>query len=432
LHAAFYGLESESFHVMTGVNWIVTQIGSRERYAVPRAFHARGHLQHFYTDIWSGRAAAWARFLPRGDGFAHRFHPDLPADRVTGFNAFGIGVIARGILRKARTMDEEYGEFTRIGKEFALRVNRDLEKRTIDPKTAAGFLFTTGALETCQYLKKLGVPVIVDQLDPARVDQEMIEAEIERWPGWEEYPGKVPDSYFDRLAEEWRLSDLVLVNSNWSRSAMLKQGVDDGKIIVVPLCFEKGSLPTAPARVERSTAKPLMVLWIGQIVLRKGIQYLFEAAAKLINANVRFVVAGRVGISAKGLMAAPSNVTVRGYITHGESARLYSEADVFVLPTISDGFALTQLEAMSFGLPVITTPNCGDVVTHGEDGLIVPPRDSHALADAIASLERNRPLVRDMSQKAMATAAHPRFSLDGYAEAVENALTKIRGPVQTA
>ena len=66
-----------------------------------------------------------------------------------------------------------------------------------------------------------------------------------------------------------------------------------------------------------------------------------------------------------------------------EAAAWYERSDVFVLPTISDGFALTQIEAMAHGLPVITTPNCGAVVMDGVDGYIVPSRDSAALAQAV-------------------------------------------------
>ena len=409
---------------MTRVNWIVTQIGSRERYAVPRAFHARGNLLHFYTDIWSGRAAAVAGYLPHGDALARRFHPDLPRNRVTAFNLFGLRCATRGFWRGwPKSVEEERAEFVWIGEQFAQRVNHRLALSKLDPTNTAAFLFSTGALETCKYLKNLGIPVIVDQLDPARVDEQIVQAEIEHWPGWEEITGRIPELYYSRLAEEWRLADLVLVNSRWSRSALLQQGVDAGKIIVVPLCYEPGSLPAPSPRPAASDTRPLTVLWLGQVILRKGIPYLFEAAAKLLKSNVRFIVAGRVGISEKGLCAAPPNVSVLGQITRAETARQFSQADVFVLPTLSDGFALTQLEAMSFGLPVITTPNCGDVVTHGMDGLIVPPRDSQALADAIASLEGNRPLLREMSARALQTARNPQYSLDGYADSVEKALS---------
>jgi glycosyltransferase involved in cell wall biosynthesis len=410
-----------------GVRWIVSQIGSRERYAVPRAFHARGHLGHFFTDIWSGRAVSLAKRLPRGDAFAHRFHAELPHELVTGFNLFGLHCATRHLWRgRPKTMAEQYDEYTWIGREFAQRVNGGLSRMKLDPATWAAFLFSTGALETCQFLRERGVPIVVDQLDPAQLDEQMIQEEIERWPGWEEFPGKIPASYYDRLIEEWRLADIVLVNSNWSRSSLLKQGVDAKKIIVVPLCYEPD--PHQPAATPRAAAstKPLNVLWLGQIVLRKGIPYLFEAAAKLMNANVRITVAGRVGISDKGIRAAPPNVNILGKITHAEAVRCYSQADVFVLPTLSDGFALTQLEAMSFGVPVITTPNCGDVVTHGRDGYILPPRDSQAMADAIAGLEGNRQLLHEMSAQAIETVKHPRYSLAGYADAVEGALAAFR------
>jgi glycosyltransferase involved in cell wall biosynthesis len=411
---------------MNGPQWIVSQIGSRERYAVPRAFEARGHLKHFYTDIWLKRGRNLLKRLPRGDGLAHRYHSALPPERVTGFNVFGIDAATRGIWRRAaRTRDEVYSEYIRIGEGFARRVTDRLSQTNIDPSETAAFLFTTGAMESCEYLRKLGVPIVADQLDPARVDEEMIAQEIERWPGWEEFPGKIPEAYYSRLAREWELSDIVLVNSNWSRLALLKEGVDAAKIIVVPLCYEQGSLP-AVQRQSGSDSKPLTVLWLGQIVLRKGIPYLFDAAKKLAASNVRFIVAGRIGISEKGLSSAPENVTVLGKITHGEAAKHFAEADVFVLPTVSDGFALTQLEAMSFGLPVITTPNCGDVVTNGMDGFIIPPRDSDALADAIMRVNKDRALLRQMQAKALETVKDPRFSLEGYADAVESALAKFR------
>jgi glycosyltransferase involved in cell wall biosynthesis len=412
---------------MTRVNWIVTQIGSREHYAVPRAFHRKGRLERFYTDIWSARTQAFAKYLPRGGSLAHRFHADLPADRVTAFNFRGFHWAARSLwLAGAGSVGGRYADAAWIGSQFANQVNRSLARTSIDPATTAAFLFSTGALETCEYLKRLGVPIIVDQLDPARVDEWMLQAEIERWPDWEESPSKVPELYYSRLSDEWRLADLILVNSGWSHSALLKQGVEARKIIVVPLCYEADSAPPNEPSLRGSAMRPLTVLWLGQVVLRKGIPYLFEAAAKLLNSNVRFIVAGRVGISEKGVRYAPTNVQVLGYVARREAKRHFSEADVFVLPTISDGFALTQLEAMSFGLPVIATPNCGEVVTHGVNGLIVPPRDSEALADAIALLEANRQMVREMSARALETARQHRFSLAGYAEAVVGGLRRLQ------
>ena len=62
----------------------------------------------------------------------------------------------------------------------------------------------------------------------------------------------------------------------------------------------------------------------------------------------------------------------------------YRDADVFILPTISDGFALTQLEAQAQGVPVIASQRCGDVVRHGENGLRLDAVSPEAIADAVA------------------------------------------------
>ena len=69
-----------------------------------------------------------------------------------------------------------------------------------------------------------------------------------------------------------------------------------------------------------------------------------------------------------------------GPVARRDTAAIYWKADVFILPTISDGFALTQLEAMAHGLPVIATRRCGEVVTHGEDGWILEDAEPATIA----------------------------------------------------
>jgi glycosyltransferase involved in cell wall biosynthesis len=165
-------------------------------------------------------------------------------------------------------------------------------------------------------------------------------------------------------------------------------------------------------------------MWLGQVILRKGIQYLVEAARELQVRDIRVVVVGPVNISAEAAASAPSNVTFTGRVTRDRAVAMYREADVFVLPTISDGFAITQIEAMAQGLPVIATPRCGNVVTQGVDGLIVPAGESVGLARAIARLDDDRDLLRSMSAAALLKSRQ--FTLDHYAERLEREVAKRR------
>jgi glycosyltransferase involved in cell wall biosynthesis len=150
-----------------------------------------------------------------------------------------------------------------------------------------------------------------------------------------------------------------------------------------------------------------VVIFVGRLAYYKGVQYLIEAARDL---DIKLLIAGdgplrtelvkqieRRGLSGK--------VRILGRVTSDELAALYSIADLFVLPSIapSEAFGLVQLEAMSYGLPVINTDlpsGVPSVSLHGETGLTVRPGDSSALRDAIALILRDNQLRARFSKAA--------------------------------
>jgi glycosyltransferase involved in cell wall biosynthesis len=121
---------------------------------------------------------------------------------------------------------------------------------------------------------------------------------------------------------------------------------------------------------------------------------------------------------------APPNMKFLGRLTRDQTVDWYRKADVFILPTLSDGFAVTQVEAMAHALPVIVTPNCGQVVTDGVDGLIIEPFSGQAIADAVMSLHADRRLLREMSYRALDKSAH--FYLPRQAQLLEEAVLSYR------
>jgi glycosyltransferase involved in cell wall biosynthesis len=254
-------------------------------------------------------------------------------------------------------------------------------------------------------------------MDTARVAYDLVREEAAKWPGWEPEPPAVPDAYFDRLVAEWEAAAGVVVNSEWTAAALVRQGVSRDKIYVVPLAYD-APVPDSPTRI-RPPGHPLLVLWLGNVVLQKGIQYLVEAARLLADRPIRFVVVGRVGISPQAVASAPPTVEFAGRVTRDRAAAMYRSADLFVFPTLSDGFGLTQLEAMAHGLPVIATPNCGTVVDHGNDGLVVPAADAAALAAAIAELADDRPRLDAMGRRAVQKARQ--FPLAAFARRLDAA-----------
>jgi glycosyltransferase involved in cell wall biosynthesis len=396
--------------------WLTSQIGAREHYAISRVLHRAGKLQRLYTDFWA--SAPW-RLLGKMTGNASlvaRCHPDLAGAPVTSFNL-------KALKASRQSFDNPYEGFLQVGQAFGLKVAAHLQSTNSQLPASSSTIFfgyDTGFLEPAQLIKARGGKAIVCQMDPARYEVDLVKAEKKRWPGWARHSVEVPDAYFKRREAEWAAADIVMVNSKWSRQALIKQGVPESKLAVVPLAYEpertKGG--SRKANGEKNTTftqnRPLRVLFLGQVILRKGIQYLIEAARLLEKEAIHFDIVGSIGISDEAVALAPVNMTFHGPVSRDRTEEFYRSADLFVLPTLSDGFALTQLEAMAHGLPVIATPNCGEVVSDGVDGLIVPSSDANALAEALQLLLQDPGKLRAMSD---ATAPKlKQFSLERLEE----------------
>jgi len=456
------------------MNWITSQIGAREHYAVPRVLHRARKLEVLYTDFWA--TAPW-RLLGKLAGkssLATRCHPELAGAPVTAFNL-------QALKASRQRFSNPYEGFLAVGRQFGEQVVCDLEKQSRDEgrgtramemqeKALDGrrcrpgrcfasvtatldspfifFSYDTGFLEPAQWVKAHGGKSIICQMDPSRFEVDLVKEEEKKWPGWAKRSAEVPEAYFKRREAEWAAADLVMVNSEWSKQALMKQGVSDDKIVVVPLAFEAScprlsidgtcrpassaaplGLPSAVYRAapqRLGSRRTLRVLFLGQVILRKGIQYLIEAAKLLKDEPIHFDVVGSIGISDDAVASAPSNMTFHGPVSRDRTEEFYRSADLFVLPTLSDGFALTQLEAMAHGLPVIATPNCGEVVTDGVDGLIVQASDSNALAEAFQLVIQDPDKLQAMS--AATEAKLEQFSLaklEGNLAELENRLLAV-------
>jgi len=365
-------------------SWICAQLGAREHYAIPRAVHAAHRLEALYTDIWAGGPWRLARLLGRpGKALAGRWHPGLKTAPVSHYPWSGL---PRSHRLRGESGDDLWPLLLRQFQWFGSTVRDHL------PEGPFPFFTYTGIfLEPAASLQSQGNFRILGQYDPAEIEEDLVRREMDAWPGWVRQPARLPQvplpspaAFRERRRHEWELADAILVNSTWSRQALIEQGVPAAKLHTVPLVFEPAAHPES--HPERRRNAPFRVLFLGQVILRKGIQYLLGAAKDLGAAPVEFLVAGPVGISDEAIASFPENVTFLGPIPRTEVSRLYRRSDVFLLPTLSDGFALTQLEAMSYGLPVLATPNCGDVVRDGENGFVLEPFSSDSIVQAITRL----------------------------------------------
>jgi glycosyltransferase involved in cell wall biosynthesis len=172
--------------------------------------------------------------------------------------------------------------------------------------------------------------------------------------------------------------------------------------------FVRTELFSRSGPTERDPAAKVEVLFVGWVIGTKGVRELLEAARSLPGA--RFTLVGPIDPDFQATVSGEleelgERVRLLGRLSHEETAALYGQCDVFVLPTYREGFPVSVLEAMAASLPVVATPvgAIPDVVREGHEGHLVPVRDASALA------RRLRELVEDPARRrAMGCAARER------------------------
>ena len=156
---------------------------------------------------------------------------------------------------------------------------------------------------------------------------------------------------------------------------------------------------------------------VGSLYPIKGHKFLIDGAPHVVRRcpHVVFLVVGRGGLREE-LEAQASSLGVTPFIRflghRDDVPDLLGVCDVFVLPSLSEGMPLALLEAMAAGIPSVATRVGGvrEAIEDGESGLLVPPGDSHALAESIIKLLEDRTLARQMGQYARDVVAR-RFSV---------------------
>ncbi|MCS4044595.1 glycosyltransferase involved in cell wall biosynthesis [Salinibacter ruber] len=199
--------------------------------------------------------------------------------------------------------------------------------------------------------------------------------------------------------DEALMADLVVAASTHVENGLHELGVSPSHTAVVPYGIERGFYDRSPS------PEPGRILFVGHVNYLKGVPYLAKAARILesreVDCNVRVVGGYDDGLIERPEFAGPSYV---GAVPRSQVKDEFLRADVFVFPTLSDGFGIVLAEAAAAGLPIVSTPNCGDVVEDEHNGFVVPTRDPEALANRIQRLVENRRLRSEMS-----LAAHDRF-----------------------
>lgn len=162
-------------------------------------------------------------------------------------------------------------------------------------------------------------------------------------------------------------------------------------------------------RPSSSMEKDNSVGWMGRFVPEKGLKYLVDAIEIIsgLKSSAEFLLIGDGPLKAKTIemlnrCGLNKRTVFPGKVPHEKIYDLISRLSVFVLPSVKEGMPMALLEVMASGKPVVCSdiPGISDVVTHGQNGLLIPPRNSEALANAVLTLLDDETLRRRLGQNA--------------------------------
>ena len=398
----------------------VAQLGARMHYAVPVLLHRAGMLGHFFTDAYVGPGSSchllgkMASLLPaawRSQGLKKllaRRENGLPADKVTAFNLFGWR-FARD-LSQAADWEEKIKIWEASAQKFCQRI---LRQRSLQGK--AVYAFQGAALPLFRKCRETGMMAILEQfIAPELIHYHLISEEHSRWPDWEApYPGlDLFKSRFKVEKQEWMAADVIICASDFVAQGLASLGVPVNKIQMVPYGLDLSQF--THERQPWDGERPLRILFVGGVTLRKGPQYLYQALERLDSSRLEARLVGPVLLRKPYANLLRQHLELTGMVPRTEIYQHYEWADVFVFPSICEGSATVCYEALAAGLPVITTPNAGSVVRDGVDGFIVPIRDPEAIAAKLDLLARDRELLAWMSENARHRARE--FTWEKYGE----------------
>lgn len=231
---------------------------------------------------------------------------------------------------------------------------------------------------------------------PVAQQRALIAPEYERHGRNLEKEAPLPETYTGRLAEEMELADIHCVASTVVRDQLIADGVDSGRIWVVPY----GADQVLFRKRERVPEGPFRICFAGRQSLRKGIHYLLRALEQTDSSGWElhcFGMAFRETAPDFETYSGAAKVVQRGSVPQSELAAAFREMDVLVLPSAEEAFGLVVVQALEAGLPCIVSERVGakDLVRDGQTGSITPFGDPVQLAEALHFWSENRIIVPD-------------------------------------
>ena len=378
---------------------IVCHPGAQHSHRLAIALQESGMLKWYLTGLytaWNQKPFSYLKYLPSNlkikieqtvfEKF-RRYSENLSEDYVITVQPYKEAYVAirsrLGATDKWRAAKENKNSviFQRKIVNFALKA-----------QTKILVCYDKNAFETFKILDDSGIICLLDQstAHPA-FHEEMLREERLLSPDFADsiiLPSEKTYWYKD-WCDESEIADYILAGSSFVKRTLVNNGISADKIFTANYGVDTELF--SEKEYDKFSGK-FRVLFVGGIMQRKGIAYLLEAVKRLDLPGIELILCGNILGSGDGLRSYSGYYNHIGSMPHKLMPKVYQRADVFVMPSLIEGLAQVNLEALASGLPIITTANSGaaDFLEDGIQGFLVPIRDPESIAERIEYLYKNR------------------------------------------
>lgn len=414
--------------------YVTVHSGARDGYQLTLALAEAGMLEALVTDLYWSADGTWARiaemFLPDSvsDTLRRRRHPALYSKDVRSCALAGLMAWVLGRLPHlpfaARRAAARYADAVLGRTAASLATRKGCGLLSYSYYAHDAFTHFAGGS-------------ILFQLHPhPQSMRRILQGEISAHPECaesllQEWELSLPEEDFQRLAEESSMAAQVLCASTFTRRTLIENGIPPAAIKVVPYGVDLSRFSPATDRVMKVNGK-LRLLFVGRINQRKGVKYLLEALRLLGSSQVELTLCGRVVDTLEIFKPFANLITIRPSVSDSELIKTYQQADLFVFPSVAEGFGQVLLESLACGLPILSTTHTAapDLIEDGAQGFIIPPGDSMVLAERIDWALTHRPELAAMRQPARMRAEC--FTWDRFRSGLVTAIRSYSSPLEHA
>lgn len=233
------------------------------------------------------------------------------------------------------------------------------------------------------------------------------------------------EKYMKRCNEEMKLSQYFIVASNMSKRSLMFSNINPSMISIIPYGVNSKIFQYKNKEINN---EKLRLIYVGRINYRKGLHHLLKVIKERFKADeIDITLVGYCSPNNPFLQKYGNipNIRFAGFVDHNTLASFYRNSDVFVFPTLGEGYGLVILEALSCGLPCIVSDLAGgdDAIQNGQNGFVFKAGDDNELYEKINWFLKHREELPILSKNSKESSQY--FTWERYYDNLHIALQRI-------